>query len=230
MHTHKLTTYWLSLAWVEFYASTHKTVKIFFLLSSSRVTCLEKRDKTKVRLSGRKKIALVTLILVILASLEVYAHTYVPVHSLSVVTRDEATRSFPFGPSTGTYLFSSAGCQWFVVWKADKPIAPTSMDYGFISIYKVEQNKSLFTLNIGVVVLKLQPTSNNTGDFWAELDGAIYENNSTSARIKYALSGVGTYKIEFGLVVRIYEETLLATFLREETRIPLETIIYYGPP
>jgi hypothetical protein len=191
---------------------------------------LEKHDKNKVHLTRRKKIALVTLILVILASLEVYAHAYVQVHGLSVVTEDEATRSFPYGPSASTYLFSSTGCQWLLVWKADKPIAPTSEIYGFISIYKVEQNKSLFTLNIGVVVLKLQPTSNNTGDFWAELDEVIYENNSTSARIRYYLSGVGTYKIEFGLVARIYEETLLATLLREEIRIPLETIIYYGPP
>jgi hypothetical protein len=205
----------------------HKTVNIFFLLSSSRVICLEKHDKTKVHLSGRKKIALVTLILVILASLEVYAHTYVQVHSLSVVSRDEAIHSFPFGQSTGTYLFSSTGCQWLVVWKAEVP--SPSMNYGFISIHKLEQNKSLFTLNIGVVVLKLQPTSNNTGAFWAELDEVLYENNSTSARIRYYFSGVGTYKIEFGLVARVYEETLLATFLREETRIPLETTIYYGP-
>lgn len=163
----------------------------------------------------------------ILASLEVYAHTYVQVHGLSVVSRDEAIHSFPFGQSTGTYLFSSAGCQWLIVWKAEEA-APT-VNYGFISIYKIQQNTSLFTLNVGIVVLKLQPTSNNTAEFWAELDDVLYENNSTSARIEYHFGGIGTYRIEFGLVVQVYEETLLATFLREETRIPLETTIYYGP-
>ena len=192
------------------------------------MTCLEKHEKTKVHLSGRKKIAVVALILVILASLEVYAHTYVQVHSLSVVTRDEAIQSFPFGQSTGTYLFSSTGCEWLVVWKADE--ASTSINYGFICIYKVEQNKSLFTLNTDLVALKLQSASNNTGWFSAELDEVLYENNRTSARIEYNFGEIGTYKIDFGLVVRVYEETLLATFLREETRIPLETTIHYGPP
>jgi len=189
---------------------------------------LEKRGETKVHLSGRKKIALVALILVILASLEIYAHTYVRVPSLSVVTRDGAIQSFPFRQSTGTYLFSSTGCEWLVIWKADE--ASASINYGFIYVYKVEQNKSLFTLNTDLVVLELQPTSNNTGWFSAELDEVLYENNRTSARIEYNFGEIGTYKIDFGLVVRVYEETLLATILREETRIPLETAIYYGPP
>jgi len=189
---------------------------------------LKKDQETKVRLSGRKKIGLVALMLVILASLEVYAHTYVQVHSLPVVTSDEALDSFPFGQSTGTYIFSSAGCRWLVVWKAVE--ASTSINYGFISIFKVEENKSLFTLNTGLVVLRLQPESNNSAWFWAELDEVLYENNRTSARIEYYFGEIGTYKIDFGLVVQIYEETLLATFLREEIRIPLETSIYYGPP
>lgn len=178
--------------------------------------------------SRRKKIALVTLILVILASLEIYAHTYVQIHGLQVVTVDDALHSFPFGHSTGTYIFSSTGCRWLVVWKADE--ASVSMNYGFICIFKVEQNKSLFTLNTDLVVVKLQSTSNKTGWFEAALDEVLYENNRTSARIRYYFGEIDTYKIDFGLVVQVYEETLLATLLREEIRIPLETTIYYGPP
>jgi hypothetical protein len=159
--------------------------------------------------------------------LEIYAHTYVQLHVLAVVPESKARRSFPYGQSTGTYAFSSAGCSWLVVWKADE--ASASMNYGFICIFKVEQNKSLLTLNTDLVVLKLEPSSNNTGWFSAELDEVFYESNRTSARIKYYFGEINTYEIDFGLVVQVYEETLLATLLREQIRIPLETVIYYGP-
>ncbi|HVP15931.1 MAG TPA: hypothetical protein VMT42_01015 [candidate division Zixibacteria bacterium] len=189
---------------------------------------MEKEAKAKMHLSRRKKIALVALILVILASLEVYAHTYVQIRSLPVVTVDEAMHSLPFENNTGTYVFSSAGCQWLIVWKADE--ASTSMNYGYISIFKVEQNRSLFTLNTDLVVARLDPTSNHTGWLDAALDEVLYENNRTDASIRYYFGEIDTYQIDFGLVVRVYEETLLATLLREEIRIPLETTIYYGPP
>jgi hypothetical protein len=104
------------------------------------------------------------------------------------------------------------------------------MNYGFISIFKVEQNRSLFTINTDLVIVKLDPKSNNTGWFSAELDEVLYESNRTDARIKYYFGEIDTYQIDFGLVVQVYEETLLATLLREEIRIPLETMIYYGPP
>jgi hypothetical protein len=114
-----------------------------------------------------------------------------------------------------------------VIWKADE--ASTSMNYGYISIFKVEQNKSLFTLNTDLVVLKLEPRSNNSEWLSTELDEVLYESNRTDASIKYYFGEIGTYQIDFGLVVQVYEETLLATLLREEIRIPLETTIYYGP-
>lgn len=112
---------------------------------------MKKEGKAKVFLSRRKKIALVTLTLVILALLEVYAHAYVQVHSLAVVTEDEAMRSFAYGQITGTHVFSSAGCRWLVVWTAVE--ASTSTNDGFISIFKVEQNRSLFTLNTDLVIV-----------------------------------------------------------------------------
>jgi hypothetical protein len=188
---------------------------------------LEKDEKTKVHLSVRKKIALAVLALVIAASLEVYAHTYVQVQGLTVIPEDEAMHSFAYGQITGTYVFSSAGCRWLVIWTAVE--ASTSMNDGFISIFKVEQNRSLFTLNTDLVIARLEPKSNHTGWFFAELDAVLYESNRTDASISYYFGEIGSYQIDFGLVVRVYEETLLATLLREEIRIPLETTIYYGP-
>jgi hypothetical protein len=188
---------------------------------------LEKDEKTKVHLSVRKKIVLAVLALVIAASLEVYAHTYVQVQGLTVIPEDEAMHSFAYGQITGTYVFSSAGCRWLVIWTAVE--ASTSMNDGFISIFKVEQNRSLFTLNTDLVIARLEPKSNHTGWFFAELDAVLYESNRTDASISYYFGEIGSYQIDFGLVVRVYEETLLATLLREEIRIPLETTIYYGP-
>ena len=188
---------------------------------------MAKEVKARVHLSFRKKIALVTLIVVILVSLEVYAHTYVQIHSLAVTTEDEATRSFPFGHSTGMQVFESAGCRWLVIWRADE--ASISTNYGFISVFKLEQNNSLFTLNTGVIVARLKPISNNSAWLSAELDEVLYESNRTDARIKYFFGEIGTYQIDFGLIIQVFEQTLLATLLREEVRIPLETTIYYGP-
>lgn len=179
-----------------------------------------------LRFTRRTFIIFISIVL-ILVLLEIYAHTYVQVHVLSVVPESAARSSFPFGQSTGTYAFSSAGCRWLVIWRADE--ASTSMNYGFICIFKLEENKSLFALNTGLVVLKLEPRSNNSGWFSAGLDEVLYESNRTSARINYNFGEIGTYEIDFGLVVQVYEETFLATFLREEIRIPLETTIYYGP-
>ena len=179
-----------------------------------------------LRFNRRIVIVLIAIILVLIL-LEIYAHTYVQLHVLSVVPENEAILSFPYGQSTGTYAFSSAGCRWLIVWKADE--GSTSMNYGFISIFKVEQNKSLFTLNTDLVVARLEPISNNTGWLSAELDAVLYESNRTDTRIKYYFGKIDTYQIDFRLVVQVYEETLLATFLREEIRIPLETVIYYGP-
>jgi len=180
-----------------------------------------------LRLNRRIVVVLVSIVL-ILVLLEIYAYTYVQLHVLSVVSENEARLSFPYGQSTGTYVFSSAGCRWLVVWRADE--ASTSTNYGFICLFKVEQNKSLMTLNTDLVVLKLESRSNNTGWFFAELDEVLARaSNRTSARIKYDFGEIDTYEIDFGLVIQVYEETLLATFLREEIRIPLETVIYYGP-
>lgn len=179
-----------------------------------------------MRRFGRRTLIIFASIVLVLVLVEVYAHIYVQLHVLSVVPENEAVISFPFGHSTGTYAFSSAGCRWLVIWKADE--ASTSMNYGFISIFKVEQNKSLFTLNTDLVVLKLEPRSNNSEWLSVELDEVLYESNRTDARIRYYFGERGTYQIDFGLVVQVYEETLLATLFREEIRIPLETTIYYG--
>jgi hypothetical protein len=199
---------------------------MFFLLSSSRVTCLEKHGKTKVRLSSRKKIALVILILVVLASLEVYAHTYVQVHGLPVVSEAEVQISFSnLQYYTGNSAFSSSGCRWLVGWLVRRP-APQN---GYVSFFKTEQNGSYFVLNTDFVVLGLEAKSNNTSSFSAHMDGIDYESNYTAIRIDYELGEIGTYQINFELHLRIYERTLLGLIPKEDVTIPINATVYYGP-
>ena len=182
--------------------------------------------KAKVHLSLRRKIVLVALVFVILVSLEVYAHVYVEIHGLAVVDDQEATDSFHYGHITGTYVFSSSGGKWLVVWTATE--ASTSVNDGFISIFKVEQNNSLLTLGTDVTIVGLDVKSNHTGWFFADLNAVLYESNRTDMRIGYYFGEIGTYQIDFGLVVQVYEETFLATLPKGQVRIPLQTTISYG--
>ena len=188
---------------------------------------MTKDVKAKVHLSFRRKIVLVALIVVILVSLEVYAHVYVQIHGLAVVDDQEATDSFHYGHITGTYVFSSSGGKWLVVWTATE--ASTSANDGFISIFKVEENNSLLTLGTDVAIVGLDVKSNHTGWFFADLDAVLYESNRTDMRIWYYFGEIGTYQIDFGLVVQVYEETFLATLPKGQVRIPLQTTISYGP-
>ena len=94
---------------------------------------MEKDAKAKVNVSRQKKIALVVLILVILVSLEGFAHTYVQIHGLPVVSEEEVQIMFS-NPQyyTGSSAFSSSGCRWLVGWLVRRP-APQN---GYVSILR----------------------------------------------------------------------------------------------
>jgi hypothetical protein len=187
---------------------------------------LEKEAKAKTHLSARKKIALVVLILVILVSLEVFAHTYVQIHSLPVVSEEEVQTIFS-NPLyyTGSSAFSSNGCRWLIGWLVRKP-APQN---GYVSIFKTEQNGSYFVLNTDFAVLGLEATSNNTSSFSMTIYEIIYESNYTAIRIDYELGEQGTYQINFELHLRVYERTLLGLIPKEDIAIPINATVYYGP-
>lgn len=187
---------------------------------------MEKDVKNKVHLSRRKKIALGVLILVILVSLEVYAHTYVQIHGLPVVSEEEVQTRFSNSQYyTGNSAFSSSGCRWLVGWLVRRP-APQN---GYVSIFKTGQNGSYFVLNTDFVILGLEATSNNTSSFSAHMDEIDYESNYTAIRIDYELGEIGTYQINFELHLRIYERTLIGLIPKEDVTIPINATVYYGP-
>jgi hypothetical protein len=163
---------------------------------------------------------------VILASLEVYAHTYVQIHSLPVVSEDEVQTQFSNSQYyTGNSSFSSSGCRWLVGWLVRRP-APQN---GYVSIFKTEQNGSYFVLGTDLLILDLKASSNNTSYFWAHMDEIDYESNYTAIRINYDLGEIGTYHINFDLHVRVYQRTLLGLIPTEDITIPINATVYYGP-
>jgi len=169
---------------------------------------------------------LVALALIIFTSIEVYAHTYVQIHGLPVVSEEEVQIRFSnLQYYTGTSSFSSSGCRWLVGWLVRRP-APQN---GYVSIFKTKQNGSYFVWDTNFVVLGLEATSNNTSSFSAHLDEIDYESNYTAIRIDYELGEQGTYQINFELHVRIYERTLLGLIPKEDIAIPINATVYYGP-
>ena len=187
---------------------------------------LQKENKTNLRRLGRHKIALVALSVIIFTSIEVYAHTYVQIHGLPAVSEEEVKIEFSNSLYyTGNSSFSSSGCRWLVGWLVRRP-APQN---GYVTIFKTEQNGSYFVLNTDFAVLGVEAASNNTSYFSAHMDEIDYESNYTAIRIDYELGEQGTYQINFDLLVRVYERTLLGLVPKEDIAIPINATVYYGP-
>jgi hypothetical protein len=187
---------------------------------------LEKENKVNVHRFGRRKVALIALLLIIFTSIEVYAHNYVQIHGLPVVSEEEVQTEFSnLLYYTGNSAFSSSGCRWLVGWLVRRP-APQN---GYVTIFKTEQNGSYFVLNTDFAVLGVKATSNNTSSFHAYMDEIDYESNYTAIRIDYELGEQGTYQINFELHLRVYERTLVGLIPKEDITIPINATVYYGP-
>ncbi len=169
---------------------------------------------------------LVTLLVLVFALIEVYAHIYVQVHSLPVVSEEQVRKIFSNSfYYTGNSAFSSSGCRWLVGWLIRTPPTPQN---GYVSIFKTEQNGSFFVLNTDFAILNLEAASNNTSYFSADMGEIDYGTNYTTISVYYTLGEQGTYQINFNLHVRIYQRTLLGLIPTEDVTIPINATVYYG--
>jgi hypothetical protein len=181
---------------------------------------MSEEDKgAKIHHFSSRKIALVILVPLAVACVEVYAHAYVPINSLSVVSEEKALR---FANYTGTYNFSRSGCRWLVGWTSSDP------QFGYVDIFKIEQNRSLLVLQTDLMILGLEPASNSTG-IAAHLNETYYAGNFTDLRITYDSVQSQTYQIGFGLQVRVYERTLLGLIPEGDVTIPVNITIHSRP-
>ena len=188
---------------------------------------MEVKKKVKVNRINRKVTAIAALMIFVLVLLEVYAHTYVQVHRLPVLTEEEALKLIPYYYNS-TCTFSSDGARWLVALQNKKPTP--SLNFAYLYIFKMEQNRSFLVQDIDLLILGLNSTSNSTGGYFlARIEELDYQSNFTVVRIWYDIGQIGTYQVDFGLRVKVYEETLLGSIPKEEMKVPVTATIYYGP-
>lgn len=179
----------------------------------------------------RKLLALLTLLITLVAFIivEVYAHSYV--RSLPVISKEKASNLVYFY-SNGSKEFSHSihGCtvRWLAIWRIKKPTP--SLNYAHIYLFKIEQNSSFLVQSLEIIPVALRATANNSNSYFhAWLDEVFQDDNYTEVIITYDFGEIGTYNVDFGLVVKIYEKTLLGYLPLEEAKIPIEQSLYYGP-
>ena len=180
---------------------------------------------------SRRLLALLTLLITLVAFIivEVYAHSYI--RSLPAISKEEAS-NFVYFYSNGSKEFSHSmhGCtvRWLAIWSINKPTP--SVNHARIYLFKIEQNSSFLVQSLEVIPVALRATANNpNSQFHAWLDEVFQEDNYTEVIIEYDFGETGTYNVDFGLVVKIYEQTLLGYLPLEEVKISIEELLYYGP-
>jgi hypothetical protein len=193
-------------------------------------TFLGEAKKTgKYSFTKRQKIGIIVLILVTLVSIEVYAHYYVQVSALPVLTEEEALKQLAiYQWWNGTYAFVSNGGSWFVVWRI--PRTMPSENFANFFIFKIGQNSSIGVLRTDLQVLKPSPTSNSTAGCFVPFSAEISdEGNYTAIVIPFDVGWVGTYKVDFDIHVRVYQETLLGLVPKEDIELPMNVTLNYSP-
>ena len=179
----------------------------------------------------RRLLALLTLLITLVAFVivEVYAHSYVC--SLPVTSKEEAFNLlyfYPNGSKEVTHRTHGCTVRWLAIWSINRPTP--SVNHARIYLFKIEQNSSFLVQSLEIIPVALRATANNSNShFHAWLDEVFQEDNYTEVIITYDFGEIGTYNVDFGLVVKIYEKTLLGYLPLEEVRIPIEESLYYGP-
>jgi Uncharacterized protein conserved in bacteria len=169
---------------------------------------------------GLKRVTLILVIIVACAfSAEAYAHSYVQVAQLPVVSSNDAL-TVPLSYNA-TATFSSNGAKWLII--AVLPAFRNLSQSGAVIyyVYKIDQRNDFFTQSVDIIPEDIEISSNPIG---VHTDGALryqpylYEGNCTTAGKGYFISNVGTYFVDFSFRFKVYKTTPLGIFpLDEET-------------
>lgn len=183
----------------------------------------------KYHFTTQQKVGFIALVLATLISVEVYAHYYVQVSALPILTEEEALKQLAiYEWWNGTYAFVSNGGSWFISWRIPRPTS--SENFADFFIFKTGQNSSIGVLRTDLQVLTPSPTSNSTAGYFVPFSAEISnEGNYTVIVIPFDVGWIGTYKVDFDIRVRVYQETLLGLVPKEEIELPMNVTLYYGP-
>ncbi|MGD0028244.1 MAG: hypothetical protein ABSC91_04810 [Candidatus Bathyarchaeia archaeon] len=173
-----------------------------------------------VRKLTRKRFAIVlSVVLVGLVCFEVYAHIYVQVDTLPVVTSDYALSSTPIINDTCT--FSSNGAKWLLI-LALPVLGGVRSNTGVaeIFVFKTQENKSFFTQSVDLVGVKFDVKSTPLGIESLNTFGFdLYGSNCTLAYGQYIMTASGNYHVDFRFTFKVYEKTLIGILAVDETTI-----------
>jgi hypothetical protein len=192
------------------------------------------RQELMVRKLTRKRFAIVLsvvlVVLVGLVCLEVYAHTYVQVDTLPVVTSDYALNSIPV--VNGTCTFSSSGAKWLLVLTFPFGQVEDQSNTGIaeVHVFKIQENKSFFTQSVDLVGVKYDVKSTPLGiESLNWFVFGLFGSNYTLAYGNYIVTSSGTYNVDFGFTFRVYEKTLIGILPMDETTIHFNATMSFSP-
>lgn len=168
---------------------------------------------------SRKRLAIIVSVAILVGVIcfEAFAHFYIQIDNLPMVTSEEALEV----PSlnNGTCTFSSNGAQWLLIMKL--PAFDYLVNPGIVwfYIYKIQENTSLFVQSLNLVAEKIDIQSTPDGVRVDPTYGGLRFGTYSGARVLctiaaqgYSISQSGTYEVDFAFTFRVYETTLLGIF------------------
>jgi hypothetical protein len=174
---------------------------------------------------SKKKLAIITVILIILV--EVYAHSYVPMHELSVVPANQAKADMS-GPG-GSYEFVGSNCRWIVKWVRENPSESNPHDgYVWTWIYKVSENTSFLSSSTSILVSRITARYGTNGSkvFYDLENYVLYENKRTDMRTELFFTENGLYNMTLSLAVTFYKRTPVGILPTGAHTIPMNGTFY----
>ena len=174
----------------------------------------------------KKKLAILTTILILLI-VEVYAHNYVPLNELSVVSESNA-KAERSGPS-GKYEFLESNCRWIVTWVRENPSQSNPREgYVWIWIYKVSENPSFLRSSTSILISGITARQGTNGSkVINDLQNYIlYEDNRTTILTEMFFTDSGTYDVNLSLNVKFYQRTPIGILPTGAHAIPMNSTIY----
>jgi hypothetical protein len=173
----------------------------------------------------RKRFATVLMVILVasvgLVWLEVYAHTYIHVDTLPVVTSEYALNSAPI-PYNQTRTFSSSGAKWLLILGFPFGQQNDHTNTGDIEVYvfKIQENKSFLIQNVDLVGSNFDVKSTPLGIVPDNIFVfGLYGRNYTMAEGQYLITSTGTFNVNFGFTFRVYEKTSVGILPVDETTV-----------
>jgi hypothetical protein len=174
---------------------------------------------------NKKRLIVITVVLIIL--LVVYAHSYVPIHELSVVSDDQA-KAHRSGLG-GSYEFVESNCRWVVKWVREKPSKSSPhTGYFWTWIYKVSENTTLLSSGTSILVsgISARYGTNNSQIFhWLE-NSIIYGIDRADIRTDLFFDENGTYDVTLSLELKFYKRTPIGILPTGAHTIPMNGTFY----